>query len=253
MSRCYELHGPTRFEGRASIYARSRPSYPSEAISAVLERLGDPARLRAVDLGAGTGISTRLMAERGLRVVALDPNLGMLRAAAPHAGMSRLLASAETLPLPDGSLDLLTAFNAFHWFQPEAALTEFARVLRVSGRLALIWNDWDLRDRFTSEFFRLMRSHASDYPPEDREAEVAPLYASSRFSDIRRSEFPYVQRLDFPTLTLRLQSMSYIPLEGTKWEAIFEELAALHARYAGSDGVVSHRYTTAVFVARREA
>lgn len=251
MTRCYELHGPARFDGRASIFARSRPGYPSEAISAVLEDFGDPSSLRALDLGAGTGISTRLLADRGLRAVALDPNLEMLRAAASHAGVTRLLASAESLPLPDGSIDLLTAFNAFHWFQPEAALTEFARVLRVSGRLALVWNDWDLRDPFTSEFFRLMQSYARDYPPEDREAEVAPLYASSRFTDIQRSEFAYVHRLDLPTLTLRLQSMSFIPLEETDWGAIFEELAALHARYAGSDGVVSHRYATAVFVATR--
>jgi hypothetical protein len=97
-----------------------------------------------------------------------------------------------------------------------------------------------------------MRSAAGDYPPEDREAEVAPLYATSLFTNIERRSFPNEHRLDRDLLRMRLQSMSYIPLAGPAWDALDRELALLFDRHA-RDGFVTHRYTTEVFVSERRA
>ena len=226
-----------RFTGRAAWYARARPSYPDAAVSFVL---GDASRV--IDAGAGTGISTRLL---GARAVGVDPSLDMILT----AGDARfVLARAETLPFRNAAADLVTSFNAFHWFQPDAFFAEAHRVLARGGRLALVWNDWDRGDPFTNEFVTLMRSRApADFPPEDRDAEVTPLYQTKLFTNIERRDFPYVHRLDREHLRMRLQSMSYIPAGGPDWDALSRELDALYEKYA-ENGVVNHRYTTAVFI-----
>jgi SAM-dependent methyltransferase len=236
--RCCDFDGAARFSGRAAWYARARPSYPDAAVSFVS---GDATRI--IDLGAGTGISTVLL---GPHAIAVDPNLEMLSSCG--ARLRRALARAETLPFRTASADLLTAFNSFHWFHPEPFFAEAHRVLSRSGRLALIWNDWNLSDPFTRDFVTLMRSRAGDYPPEDREAEVAPLYQTPLFTNIERRDFPNTHRLDFEHLQMRLQSMTYIPAAGPQWDALARELRTLFEAYA-LDGFVTHRYVTAAFVA----
>src|SRR5688572_26600177 len=80
----YEMNPTGRFSDRAQAYSRHRPSYPAPAVDAMLAGLGEPARLSAADIGAGTGISSRLLAERGLTVHAVEPNQAMREAAEPH-------------------------------------------------------------------------------------------------------------------------------------------------------------------------
>jgi len=247
--RCWELDGATRFSGRATLYARGRPSYPDEAIDFIAGEAGE-ACSRVADLGAGTGISTRLLARRFPAVVAVEPNLEMALASGIDSPRY-LLARTERLPFRDGALDLVTAFNSFHWFVPGVALPEIDRVLRPGGVLAVAWPDWNLDDRFTSEFVTLMRRSAGDYPVEDRDAEAAPLYATDRFSRIERRNFPYVHRLDPPGLIARLQSMSFVPTGGAAGEAALSDLGELHARFADASGVVEHHYSISVYIARR--
>lgn len=245
MTRCHELEGVTRFSPRAELYARARPSYPAAAIDHILASVR--AHPRVLDLGAGTGIGTALLRTRGAQVVAVEPGLEMTLAS--QRRWSAVCAHAESLPFRDASADLITAFTAFHWFQPEPALREMRRVLRGGGRLALVWNDWDLRDPFTAEFVALMRSAApNNFPPEDREAEVAPLYACAEFTDVERTDFANVHRLDLAALIGRLHSMSYVPAEGPAARALVDELARLHARFADGEGFVEHRYVTPVFL-----
>jgi SAM-dependent methyltransferase len=238
MPRCCDFDGVDRFADRAEVYARGRPSYPPEAIAFVAP---DP-HSRIVDVGAGTGISTRL-----LHAIGVDPGLVMMRAG---GDVPMIAGRAEALPLRDRCADVVTSFNAFHWFQPEAFFAEARRVLKASGHLALVWNDWDLDDDFTREFVRIMRSEAGDYPKEDRAAEVAPLFATKLFAVIEHRGFPNEHALDLPTLRLRLQSMSYIPREGPVWEALDTALTSLHRRFTDEAGIVRHRYTTNVFLAR---
>jgi len=247
MTRCCDLEGVARFSDRAAAYARGRPSYPPAAINFIRRTA-----TRILDLGAGTGISTELLSALTSALtsaIAADPSVDMLLAA--NRGLTRVAARAEVLPFRDQSLDLITAFNAFHWFQPDAFFAEARRVLRRDGWLGLVWNDWDFRDAFTTEFFTLMRSCAPpDFPPEDREAEVAPLYATALFKDVERAGFPHRHRLDRELLELRLRSMTYVPAGGPEWERVAGELADLYARYADGEGFVEHHYIASAFVAR---
>jgi SAM-dependent methyltransferase len=130
----------TSFGSAAGVYERGRPPYPEAALDFLL-----PAgRPRVLDLGAGTGKLTRQIRGRGLDVVAVDPSEGMLgelRRAVP--GISAHLGAAESIPLPDASVDVVLVAQAWHWVDPVRALPEIARVLTPGGRLGLIWN---LRD-----------------------------------------------------------------------------------------------------------
>ena len=241
-TKLYDLDGIRRFDDRAAHYARGRPSYPMEAIRAIVR--GTPA---ALDLGAGTGISTRLLAQGGARAVAGDPNAAMV----VGAGVPAVITVAESMPFSDASFDLVTAFNSFHWMKPEPAFAEMRRVLRSDGRLAVVWNDWNLDDAFTRDFVRLMRSYAGSQPHEDREREAAPLFATRQFHDVERHDFANTHVMDRELLHDRMFSISYIPREGPQAARVMSAIDDLHARYAGSDGTVTHHYVTCVYIAKR--
>lgn len=135
------------FGAAASAYARHRPDYPVEAIRWVLEPVADLGRpLDVLDLGAGTGkLTTQLAglpAGAGLaHVVAVEPDpemLAELRRQLP--GVTALAGRAESIPLPDASVDAVLAGQAAHWFDLDRALPEIGRVLRPGGVFAGLWN-----------------------------------------------------------------------------------------------------------------
>src|SRR5262245_18241062 len=103
----YDLDPTRRFSDRTQEYVRFRPTYPASAIDHMLAGLSDPSRLIAADIGAGTGISALLLAERGVRVWAVEPNAEMRAAAAPHPHVTWQDGTAEATGLPPGSVDLV--------------------------------------------------------------------------------------------------------------------------------------------------
>ncbi|HEX2141364.1 MAG TPA: class I SAM-dependent methyltransferase, partial [Candidatus Limnocylindria bacterium] len=142
------------FDAWADEYDRFRPGYPDELFGTVATQLGLPAHPLVVDLGAGTGRAALAMAERGWRVTAVEPGrpmLDLLRAAASDAGLlvATVQAPAEATGLDPASADLVTAAQAFHWFDKDAALTEIARITKPGGGVALFWN---MRDAARSPF-----------------------------------------------------------------------------------------------------
>ncbi|WP_245817334.1 class I SAM-dependent methyltransferase [Hydrococcus rivularis] len=137
----HKMNPLARFSGRAADYANYRPSYPKEAIEKILEGLDSSSQLLAADVGAGTGIASRLLADQGVRVFAIEPNDEMRQAASPHPLVEFRKGTAENTTLPKASVDLVASFQAFHWFDPALTLLEFRRILKPTGRLALVWND----------------------------------------------------------------------------------------------------------------
>ncbi len=155
------------FDAWAGEYDRFRPGYPEELFETIHRRLGLPERPLVVDLGAGTGRASLAMAELGWRVTAVEPGkpmLDVLRGAASNAGVviSTVQASAEATGLDPASADLVTAAQAFHWFDSDPAMTEMARILKPGGGVALCWNVRDPgRSAFLAEYERLLESHAA--------------------------------------------------------------------------------------------
>ena len=136
----------TSFNAVAASYAALRPGYPPALFEAVEALAGRPfAGADVLDIGAGTGIATRLMRERGARVTAVEPGAGMaaqLRAGLP--GLPLVRADGNALPFAPGSADLVTYAQAWHWTDPARSVPEAVRVLRAGGALALWWNVPDL-------------------------------------------------------------------------------------------------------------
>lgn len=187
------------FQGQGADYDRLRPGYPEEVVDWIVDAAahgqGTAHRhpVRAVDLGAGTGKLSCALAGKGIEVTAVDPSAAMLevakstgerqiaddraggsdrvggtgRAAAP-AGIPRLatqVGTAEATGLPDGSAELVTVAQAWHWFDTEAACAEIRRILAPGGILALLWNNLDVQVPWVHRLSRIM--HAGDVYRDD--------------------------------------------------------------------------------------
>jgi SAM-dependent methyltransferase len=135
---------PGDFTQQARFYATARPDYPDALIDALLAQIGTPPPARVADVGAGTGISSRLLARHGLEVVAIEPNAAMRAAAAPAAGVTWQDGSFEATGLPGASVDWAVAAQAFHWADPARALPEMRRILRPGRWFTVFWNDRDV-------------------------------------------------------------------------------------------------------------
>src|SRR6185369_7093387 len=134
----------------------------------VVDVLGLRPGRRLLDLAAGTGKFTRLVAGTGVDLVAVEPVAAMrdeLVARVP--GVEALDGRAEELPLGDGSVDAVVSAQAFHWFDAPRALAEMHRVLRPSGRLALVWNVHDERVDWIQQFDEILMGAASQKPYVD--------------------------------------------------------------------------------------
>jgi ubiquinone/menaquinone biosynthesis C-methylase UbiE len=143
------------FGAAADAYERARPSYPDDAVDWLLP----PGAHTVLDLGAGTGKLTRAQVARGLDVTAVEPLDEMretLEATLPE--VHALKGTAEEIPLPDQSVDVITVAQAWHWVDVERATAEAARVLRPGGTLGLIWNRRDERVPWVQRLSQVMGS-----------------------------------------------------------------------------------------------
>lgn len=130
------------FDRAAAQYAAARPGYPPALFDAVEELAHRPLHgARTIDVGAGTGISTRLLHERGALVTAVEPGSRHGGGAPPLAPRAaRRTRRRQPPPLATASADLITYAQSWHWTDRTLATAEALRVLRPGGALALWWN-----------------------------------------------------------------------------------------------------------------
>lgn len=240
----------TRFSKRAQAYAESRPDYPPAVYDALLEGF-DRSAIVVADVGAGTGIGSRGLAARGVRVIALDPNAEMRNAAKPHPLVEFREGTGESTGLAEASVDIVAAFQAFHWFDAPRALVEFHRVLKPGGRAALVWNLRDHEDAFTGAYTEVIQRFATMPAAEERPDAGDPLMTSGLFRDFQRFTFSHFQALTLEGLVGRAKSTSYLPSEGDSWDALRAELRLLQPRWADDEGKVCLRYRTELHRAGR--
>ena len=189
------------------MYERARPSYPQDAIDWLIGETGLGPGKTAVDLGAGTGKLTRLLIPSGARVVAVEPIAEM---AAHIAGAEVLDGTAEEIPLADGTADVVTVAQAFHWFDHDRALPEIHRVLRDGGSLVLVWNMRDLDDPVQRGVEQLLRPLREEAPAQLLGAWREPLRRSPLFGSSVKREFGYEQRFTTDDLCDRVASTSFV-------------------------------------------
>jgi SAM-dependent methyltransferase len=240
-----ELDPTGRFSDRVDDYVRYRPTYPDAAVRCVLEGIAKGALV--VDVGAGTGIWTALLAGHGARVAALEPNAAMRAAAPARPGVAWQDGTAEATGLAPASCALVTAAQAFHWFRAREAVREFARILAPGGRLALVWNRRRRDDPVTEGYRGAILAVGGEAAAERMAFDPAVIAADGLFAAPERPEFAHAQELDRAGLHGRARSASYVPKTGPRAEELGARLDALFDRYAGADGRVRLAYACEVW------
>lgn len=232
-----------RFDPLAEVYARSRPTYPDGLYDALPL---DGATV--LDVGAGTGISSRGMAERGATVYAFDLAARMLALNT----VPRAVADAHALPVRDGAADLVTYAQAFHWVDAERAVPEMRRVLRDGGAAAVWWNNsdarserwWQVQQETIEALNRGYGRNYRDYSVHDPAADLA-----IAFDDVTTHDVPWARTIDMDTYLVYLSSKSYVAALGDRMPEFLEGQRALMTE-AFPDGVVTERFVTHLWVAR---
>jgi SAM-dependent methyltransferase len=235
------------FGAVADAYERARPGYPDDAV----RWLAGDEPCDVVDLGAGTGKLTRSLVALGHRVTAVEPleeMLDRLRVAVP--GAVALLGNAESVPLPDGSADVVACAQAFHWFDHETALPEIARVLRPGGRIALVWNTRDDSQGWVAELTETVIGR-SEFRDDGVVAVTASIDDSGLYGPVERASFTHVQLLGRDDLVELVRSRSQCAvLPEDERRPVLERVAAMFDAHS-RDGVLAMPYVTECFRAVR--
>ncbi|WP_406199873.1 methyltransferase domain-containing protein [Kitasatospora sp. NBC_01560] len=243
------------FGAVAAEYEQGRPGYP-DALFDELERLAGRSLkgARVLDVGAGTGIATRLLAARGAEVVAVEPSPGMgAQFLASSPGIPLVRGTGDELPFHDRSADLVTYAQAFHWTHPERAIPEAVRVLRPGGAVATWWNVKDetvpwvraLGERMAAALpgryhgYGRIDRHTGHFAPAGLEVSSALL----------RWEREITVDLLIKDLTSRSYLASLDP--GPRAALLADERAALLAEFP--DGRLTEPYVLSLTVARTPA
>jgi SAM-dependent methyltransferase len=249
-----ELNPTERFSDRVADYVRYRPSYPSALFDDLEARLGGLKGLSVADVGAGTGIFTRLLLNRGAQVSAVEPNAKMraslMQALGGRTAFRCSRGTAENTGLAERSFQLVTCAQAFHWFDALKARSEFNRILAAAGRVALIWNDTDQSTAFGQAYEKFkckFGGEAYQQVAHQTERVDIALQVFFRRSGCATKIFPNFQELDEQGLIGRFFSSSYSPAadDSLKIEATAElrDLFATHQQRS----LVRFDYRTELF------
>ncbi len=185
------------FTHQADAYAQSRPTYPDPLIDRLTAHAGVHAGDAVVDIGAGTGIATRLLAARRLQVTAVEPNAAMRAQAEPFENVTWIDGTFEQLPLPDGSQTWAISAQAFHWADAARALPEVRRVLQPGGCFTVIWNNRDTESPdIVKRTHDVIRAVAPDYFQPHRKRDWPKALASTGdFAEVAHHEDEHVHRM----------------------------------------------------------
>ena len=205
------------------------------------------------DVGSGTGLLAQLFLKFGCRVMGVEPNAEMRQAGdeflAEYSNFASVEGQAERTGLRDASIDLITAGQAFHWFQPEPARLEFRRILKPGGWVVLIWNERRVTpDGFLAGYEHLLREYAPEYAVVDhRRIDANALRAFYQHENWSSATYEYIQELDLAGARGRLLSSSYVPQPGAaQYEPMMNRLVELFDRFQ-QNGRVSILYDTRVY------
>jgi SAM-dependent methyltransferase len=245
-----------RFSNRVADYVRYRPGYPPGIRDLLRAECGLRHGDVVADIGSGTGFLSELFLKNGNRVFGVEPNQAMREAGeeylASYDGFTSVDGSAEATTLEPASVDFVTAGQAFHWFDRDAASREFQRILKPAGWLVVVWNERLVEaSPFVREYENLLRTFGTDY---ERVKENYPTEEHMReffgLNQYRASKLPNSQEFDFDGLAGRLRSSSFIPApDAPNFAPMLAELRRIFATN-NKDGRDRLEYSTHVYFGR---
>ncbi|CAG7656587.1 class I SAM-dependent methyltransferase [Streptomyces bryophytorum] len=255
------------YQRAAGVYERSRPSYPLAALAALADALPLEAGRTVVDLGAGTGKFTRLLALTGAEVLAVEPVKEMRETLAELLpGVAVTAGTAEATGLPDGCADAVVAAQSWHWFDERAALAEVERLLRPDGALALVWNTYDtsvpwVRD-FQDIYFRLAPRDLPSPPLTSALGDAGPgggwrkafEAGAAGWGEMSERHWPNPYSTTVDDVVERMMSSSHIAvLDADAQARVRAEVEAVLGAHDATrvSGAIEMPYTTDVYWVRR--
>ena len=233
-----------RFSNRVADYVKYRPSYPDILLDTLVDHLQISSEATVADIGSGTGIFSRLLLDRGLNVIGVEPNDAMREYAEESLGQfcnfTSVNGSAERTTLEPGSADVVTVAQAFHWFRIDDSVQEFDRILKKDGAIILLWNvRKPSGSSFQREYDALITAHCPEYKQVDHKKRTL-----NRIHDFFRNrlidEFHFDNRqvFDLESLAGRLRSSSYSPEKtDAKYRKLYSDLKLLFDRHQKSSRV----------------
>lgn len=231
-----------RFTGLSDLYAKARPSYPPEIIQWCLEQLAEPPKL-IVDVGCGTGISTRAFAATGHKVIGIEPNAEMRAAAIALGSASYREGSSTNTGLPDHSADLIVAAQAFHWFNIPETLKEFARIGTPHAMCVAFWNIRKMEGEFMIAYEGLLQKRSTEYDAFGRAVGTIAQLRNILGPTMREHAVHHSIRMDLTRLRTLALSSSDVKHGVADVAGYLAELEGLFAAHANA-GEVAMRYTT---------
>lgn len=242
-----------RFSDRVEQYARYRPRYPNALLDFLASKIPSPATI--ADIGSGTGILSDQLLQFGYQVMTVEPNKPMREAAeralSGRHGFTSVDGTAENTSLPSSSADAITCAQSFHWFDRAKCRTEFDRILRPQGVIALIWNDRARQDPLMEQYDELLTTFVPEYP-NCSHRRVSTTDVQAFFSDgwFELFTFPNHQFLTRDQFLGRLISSSYVPLAGEPGhDQLIQACNTLFDRFAANDSI-HFRYETQLYFGR---
>ena len=242
-----------RFSDRVSDYTRYRPGYPVESIDWIYDNVPLSSNSTIADIGSGTGIFTEALVSKACSVVAVEPNEAMRlesdRRLSTYPNYTSIDGTAEHTKLDSNSIDLVTAAQAFHWFDLEKTKIEFERILGVNGKVLLIWNRRNPdASEFLAQYEALLKSSIAEYNRVNHANATDSAIAVFLGDGMTTAEFASYQEFDLDGLKGRLQSSSYCPVEGTSEHSeLMNALTSLYNEHA-SDSGVKFEYSTQLYL-----
>lgn len=244
-----------RFTSRVETYAKYRPGYPAEIVDLLKSECGLTPDSIVADIGSGTGKSFEMFLANGNVVFAVEPNAAMREVAErlfkEDPRFRSIDGSAEATTLPEASVDVIVAGQAFHWFDLPKTREEWVRILKPGGWVVLMWNARELQTTpFLHDYEQLLLEFGTDYKDirhEKAEDVIEGFFAPDKFS---LRSFPNRQIFDYDGLEGRVRSSSYTPEpDHPKFEPMMRQLKIVFDTHQ-ENGYVNFDYETKVFYGR---